>query len=64
MKTYTLGEIFRLGLLKNHKGEPYRQKATLSRIVDRMGLEKVQTPFGLGYSVPESRIKEHNALYR
>lgn len=63
MTTYTLGEILRLGLLKNHKGEPYRHKATLSRVVDRMGLEKVPTPYGIGYAVPESKIEEHNARF-
>ncbi len=63
MKTYTLGEIARLGLLKNHQGEPYRHKATLSRIVDRMGLKKVQTPFGLGYAVPLEKIEAHNRRY-
>lgn len=63
MKTYTLGEIARLGLLKNHQGEPYRHKATISKIVALMGLTKVETPFGLGYAVPLDRIEMHNRKY-
>ena len=29
MQTFTVGQIIRMGLLKNHKGEPYTQKATI-----------------------------------
>ena len=60
MKYYTIGEIFRLGLLKNHKGEPYKHKATVSTVVRGMKVVRKKTAFGLGKFVPESEIKRHN----
>jgi len=58
MKTYTIGEILRLGLLKNHKGEPYKDKASILRLVKDS--KKVKTPWGMGYAVTESEIKTLN----
>lgn len=59
MKNYTIGEVFRLGLLKNHKGEPYRQKATVSRVIRmHMKAKTRKTPFGSGYVISEADIRE------
>ena len=63
MKHYTIGEILRLGLLKNHKGEPYRHKATVSRIVSHMKRTKVETAWGPGWSVPQSEITSYNSRW-
>ncbi len=57
-KTYTLGEILRLGLLKNSRGEPYKDKAAISRLL--RGLPRVPTPHGLGYAVTKKDIDRLN----
>jgi hypothetical protein len=62
MKTYTLGEIARLGLLKNHEGKPYKHKATISNIL--RGQKRVFTPHGLGYAIPESAITKLNRRWK
>jgi len=63
MKTYTIGEITRLGLLKNHKGEPYRHKASVLKIVLALQHSKARTPWGIGYEVSEAEIQKHNAKW-
>lgn len=60
MKYYTIGEIFRLGLLKNHKGEPYKHKATISKIVNNMDYKEKKSPFGPSKVVSEIQIKKYN----
>lgn len=62
MKTqyYTIGQIFRLGLLKNHKGEPYKDKATVSRIVSHMKYVILMTVWGKAKTVSMSEIRKHN----
>lgn len=62
MKTFTIGEIVRLGLLKNHKGEPYKNKITVSRLVSKA--KKVKTPFGMGYAVSEQEIAKLNERFK
>lgn len=59
-KRYTIGQIHRLGLLKNHEGKPYKHKATISRIVSHMPSKIVQTPWGPSKTVSEKDIKAHN----
>lgn len=61
MKTYTIGEIFRLKLLKNHLGEPYKHKATLSKIVNKIGAKTIKTAFGEGKVLTEKQINDYNA---
>lgn len=63
MKKYTIGEIFRLGLLKNHKGESYKHKATISRIVNQSNYKEVKTPFGYGKVLTDKDIKELNKRF-
>lgn len=60
MKTYTTGEVFRLGLLKNNKGEPYKDKATVSRVIQGLKHELRDTPHGPAKCVSESEIEKHN----
>lgn len=61
MTTYTIGEIVRLGLLKNHKGEPYKHKATVLRLLRSSARKK--TPWGVGYAVTEAEIKALNERF-
>lgn len=61
MKTFTIGEIVRQGLLKNHKGEPYKSKITVSRLVKKA--KRVSTPFGKGYAVSEEEIARLNRRF-
>jgi arginine repressor len=63
MKTYTLGEIVRLGLLKNHEGVPYKHKATIARIISTLGLTKTKTPWGEGYAITEEIINKLNSRW-
>lgn len=60
MKYYTIGQIFRLGLLKNHKGDAYTAKGTISKIVSRMKFKEVKTAFGPSKMVSDKEIKRHN----
>lgn len=43
---YTIGEIFRNKLLKNNKGEPYKDKASVSNVLRAYPHETRQTPNG------------------
>ena len=61
MQTFTVGQIIRLGLLKNHKGEPYTQKATILKLLQ--GSKRVQTPWGMGYAVTQAEIDALNARW-
>ena len=60
MKKYTIGEVFRLGLLKNWKGEPYKDKASISRIVSKMKFETKKTAWGMARVVSEKEIHKMN----
>ena len=59
-KYFTIGELFRLGLLKNHKGEPYKDKATVSRIVGRLKFKLRNTPWGQAKTISEKDINTWN----
>lgn len=59
-KYHTIGEIFRLGLLKNHTGKPYKHKATISRIVSRAKFEVRNTAWGTAKMVSEKEINRLN----
>lgn len=60
MKIYTIGEIYRLGLLKNFDGEPYKHKATVSKIVKSLPYREVKTRWGISKMLSEKYIKEYN----
>lgn len=62
-KLYSLGEIFKLGLLKNASGEAYKHKATISRVVALMDFVEVKTPHGMSKCLTEEQINNHNKKY-
>ena len=64
MKHYTIGQIYKLGLLKNYQGEPYKNKATVSRIVGKMKWKSGKTPWGDAKVVSEDQILKHNTDFK
>jgi hypothetical protein len=61
---HTVGDIARKGLLLNHKGEPYRDKSTIARIIrTEMKAKKIKTPWGVGYAVTDAQIERYNARW-
>jgi hypothetical protein len=63
-KFYTIGEIFRLQLLKNHEGQPYKDRPTVSRIVNSMNYKTKKTPYGPAKVVSEKEIEKHNKKWK
>ena len=63
MDKYTIGEIYRLGLLKNHLGEPYKDKATVSKVVSGLRSEDKKTAWGMAKVVTQKEIDKHNNKY-
>lgn len=61
MNYYTIGQIYKLGLLKNYRGEPYKDKATISRAVAKMKWTSKKTPWGLSKIVGKDQIDAWNA---
>ena len=62
-KYHTIGEIFRLKLLKNHKGQPYNDKSAVARIVNTLNYKERDTPWGPAKVVSQSEINRHNKRY-
>ncbi len=62
-KVYTIGEIYRLGLLKNNKGEAYKHKATISRIVSKLNFKLKKTPFGPAKVLTIGEIESFNSSW-
>ncbi len=60
MEYFSIGEIFRLGLLKNFDGEPYKHKSTVSKIVNKMTTKTVKTRWGIAKTLSEKQIQEYN----
>jgi len=60
MKYYTTGEIYRLGLLKNRNGKPFKHKASVYKIVKRLPNKVIDTKWGPSLSVSELDIKKQN----
>ena len=60
MKQFTIGEIFRLGLLKTFRGEAYKDKATVSRVVSKLGSKEKLTPWGMAKTLSEKQIRDWN----
>jgi len=60
MKHFTIGEVFRLGLLKDFSGKPYKHKATISNIVKRLKWKERKTPWGVAKTISEKQIEEWN----
>jgi hypothetical protein len=59
---YTIGEIIRRGLLKNHQGKPYKHKATILRLVNKS--KRIKTPWGNGYSITQKEIDTLNNRWK
>jgi len=60
MKHYTIGQIYRLGLLKNFEGRPYKHKATVSQVVNKLKFKIIKTQWGLAKVITEKQIREYN----
>lgn len=60
MKHFTIGEIFRLGLLKTSKGTPYTSKGSVSVAVRQLEFKIEETPFGRARLIPRSEIDRYN----
>lgn len=61
MKTYTLGEIFRLGLMKDKNGYAYKTRGGISRMLRKhMKFKRIKTKYGKGLCVTEAEIKKFN----
>lgn len=60
MKYYTIGEVYRLKLLLNHKGEPYTTKATVSKVVNSIEYKEVKTAFGPAKVISKNEIDKWN----
>ncbi len=61
MNYYTIGQIHKLGLLKNYRGESYKDKATVSRAVGKMKWTYKKTPWGVSKIVGKDQIDKWNA---
>ena len=59
-KLYTIGEIFRLGLLKDWDGKPYKNKVTVARKVKSAKFKIVQTRYGPSKQISLKDIKKLN----
>lgn len=60
MELYTTGQIFRLGLLKNRFGKPYKHKSTVSKVVQELGSTAKENIHGLAKCLTEGQIKDYN----
>ena len=60
MKHYTIGQIHKLKLLVGFDGKPYKNKATVSRVVNRMKWKKHLTRWGYAKVVSEKEIALRN----
>lgn len=60
MKYYTIGEIFRQGLLKNSFGEPYKHKGAVSKALSGVEFKAVRTAWGVGKTYSEKQIEGLN----
>jgi hypothetical protein len=64
MKYYTIGEVFRQGLLKNHKGESYKHKASISKIFGKLSTKTKKTPWGEAKLIDDKTIQKLNYANR
>lgn len=60
MKEYTIGEIHRGNLLLNSKGEPYKDKASVSNRLKGQPYKPKQTAHGMAKYYSEETIKDLN----
>ena len=60
MTYYTIGEIFRLGLLKNSFGDAYKHKGAVSKALSGVEYKEARTPWGMAKTYSEAQIEELN----
>ena len=63
-KEYSIGLILRLGLLKNRQGKPYKDKASVSRIVKNLKHKEIRSPYGMAKVVSEKEIEKWNKRWQ
>ena len=63
-KYFTIGEIYRLGLLKTAEGEPYRTKTSVLKLVNKQKYHDKLTKYGMGKALTDKQIKELNNRWK
>lgn len=63
MKEYTIGEIYRLQLLKNAAGKPYKDKATVSNLLARYPHTKKMTKYGISKLYTQDTVDDINRRF-
>ena len=64
MRYFTIGEIYRLGLLKNHKGEPYKSKGAVSVAARGGKREQDDTAYGPAYKISQAESDRYNRSHK
>ncbi len=64
MNQYTIGEIYRNKLLLNHRGEPYKDKASVSVRLKNQPYTNKSTAFGTAKLFNIEVIEKVNALWK
>jgi len=59
-KYYTIGQIHKLGLLKNFEGEPLKHKASVANVVNRLDYKTIMTKWGEGKALSDKQIDDYN----
>lgn len=59
----SIGEILREKVLVNHKGEPYKHKATVSKLLANKPHKVIKSPFGDSKIFSQEVIDELNARW-
>ena len=59
-KLHTIGEIHKLGLLKNYEGEPLKHKASVANVVKQLDYKVVMTKWGEGKGLTQEQIDAYN----
>ena len=54
----------RVNLVDNYDGEPYKHKATVSRLVNRVGGAEIMTRWGMSKCLTEDQIKNFNNTHK
>ena len=62
-KLWSIGQIHRQGLLKDTEGKPYKQKRTISNIVNKLKYATIETPYGTAKCLSMNQIEGHNKKY-
>ena len=57
---FNIEQIFKQGLLKNSKGEPWKSRTTVMRIVNKLDYVIIESPSGTSKCLTKEQIEEHN----